>query len=360
MPISIILVFIIAISVSMGLTAGVIPLAYKFKLLDDPKVRYHPAHTHKNIIPRAGGISILIGILFPMTILMPLPKAILGIFIGAIILIIVGIWDDKKDRSPYIRLVTNCLAAGVAIGFGVGIPYVTNPFGGIIHLDLWRISFDFLGKHSILILADLLALIWIVWTTNIVGWSGGVDGQLPGITSIAAGVIGLLSLRYATADPNQVYVTYLSFATAGAFLGFLPWNFYPQKIMPGYGGKTLAGFMLAVLSILSFSKLGAALLVLAVPMVDAVFIFFRRISKGGSPTKASSGHLHHRLLSLGWGRRRIAVFYWLVTAITGVIALTTNSKQKVFAMLLILVLVSMFLVWINFLRKLPEKPVEEF
>lgn len=300
------------------------------------------------------------GIFIPMMFLLPLPKSFVGIFIGALILVIVGLWDDKKDRSPYIRFLMNCLAAAIAIGFGVGIPYITNPFGGIIHLDLFRYNFDFLGNHSILLLADLFALVWIVWTTNIVGWSGGVDGQLPGIVTIAASVIGILSLRFIGEDPRQLYVSYVSFATAGAYLGFLPWNFYPQKIMPGYGGKTLAGFMLAILSILSFSKLGTGLLVLAIPMIDALFIFVRRIYLRLSPMKATSGHLHHHLLSLGWGRRRIAVFYWIISAAAGLIALLTNSKQKVFAIILVLVVVAMFIFWINFLQKLTKKPEEEY
>ncbi len=128
---------------------------------------------------------------------------------------------------------------------------------------------------------------------------------------------------------------------------------------PPPGGKTLAGFMLAVLSILSFSKLGAALLVLVVPMVDALFILGKRILLGKSPVQATTGHLHHHLLSLGWGRRRIAIFYWFISGLAGIIALLTNSKQKVFAVLFILVAVFMFLVWINFLKKLPKKSVSE-
>ena len=357
---AIILIFVLSTILTLGLTPGVITIAKKFGLVDNPSVRPHPAHTHTNIIPRAGGLSIFLGIFFPMFFLFPLPKYFFGIFIGAVILILIGLWDDKRDRSPYIRFITNCLAAGLAIGFGVGIPYLTNPFGGIIHLDSLRLNFDFLGPHSILVYADLFALLWIVWTTNIVGWSGGVDGQLPGIVSIASLVIGFLSLRYATIDPNQLHVTYLSFATAGAFLGFIPWNFYPQKIMPGYGGKTLAGFMLATLSILSFSKLGAALLVLAIPMIDAIFILFKRLFLKKSPVKATTGHLHHHLLSLGWGRRRIAVFYWTISALAGIVALSTHSKQKLFAALSILILTTMFIIWINFWRGLPRKTEEDF
>lgn len=356
------LIFIILFSagISLAITPVIITLAKIFKLVDNPEKRPHPAHTHKKIIPRAGGLSLFFGIFVPMMFFLPLPKSFTGIFIGAIILIAVGLWDDRKDRSPYIRFITNCIAAAVAIGFGVGIPYLTNPFGGVIHLDLVRFNFDIFGNHSILFWADLFALVWIVWTTNIVGWSGGVDGQLPGIVTIAAFVIGLLSLRFVNDDPRQLYVAYLSFATAGAYLGFLPWNFYPQKIMPGYGGKTLAGFMLAILSILSFSKLGTGLLVLAIPMIDACFIFVRRICQKQSPMKATSGHLHHHLLSMGWGRRRISIFYWIISAITGIIALTTNSKQKAFAVILVLVVVAMFILWINYWLKLSQKPDEEF
>lgn len=354
-----IFIFIFSAAITLVITPAVIILAKRFGLVDDPKVRPHPAHTHKNIIPRAGGLAIFLGIFIPLFIFFPLSKSVIGVFLGALILILVGLWDDKRDRSPYIRFITNCLSAVIAIGFGIGIPFITNPFGGIIHLDLWRVTFEFLGNHSILVFADLFALIWIVWTTNIVGWSGGVDGQLPGIVSIASIIIGLLSLRFAISDPSQFSATYLSFATAGAFLGFIPWNFFPQKIMPGYGGKTLAGFMLAVLSILSFSKLGAALLVLAIPMVDASFVLLQRIYKGRSPMKATSGHLHHHLLSLGWGRRRIAVFYWIISALAGILALSTNSKQKVFALILVLVLVYMFILWINFWRKFPKRITEE-
>lgn len=357
----IVLITVLSATITFSLTPATIFWAKKINLIDNPKIRLHPAHTHKGSIPRGGGVPIFLGIFLSLLILFPLTKAVIGILAGAVIVVLVGLWDDRKDRSPYIRFLTNCLAAICVIGFGVGIPYITNPFDGVIRFDSWRIIFDFLGKHSILVWSDLFALLWIVWTMNIVGWSGGVDGQLPGFVSIAAFVIGLLSLRFAATDPTQLQVSFLSFATCGAFLGFLPWNFYPQKIMPGYGGKTLAGFMLAVLSILSFSKLGTALLVLAVPMTDALFMFTKRILSGKSPLLATSGHLHHLLLSLGWGKRRIAIFYWLISLLAGIPALTFNFRQKAFAGMLLIVLVLGFILWINFLKELPkEKESEQF
>ncbi len=323
------------------ITPYVIKIALRFQLVDNPKIRPHPAHTHQGIIPRAGGLAIFIGIFWPLVLLYPQMKQIIGIFIASVILIAVGLWDDRKDRSPYLRFFTNCLAAVIVVSSGVTIPYITNPFGGILPLSPGA--------------GNLLAFIWIIWTTNIIGWSGGVDGQLPGFVSIAAVIIGLLSLRFALLDPQQLPVLVLSFLTAGAFLGFLPWNYYPQKIMPGYGGKTLAGFLLAILSIMAFSKLGTALLVLAMPMTDAVFMLFKRIVSHKSPVRATREHLHHHLLRLGWGKRKIAVFYWLITAAFGIFALMLNSKQKVFVTILVMVIIVGFIFWVNLIRKLPDE-----
>src|SRR3989338_5999897 len=97
----------------------------------------------------------------------------------------------------------------------------------------------------------------------------GFQWQLPGFVTIAAFVIGILSFNYSAHDVSQITVATLALITAGAYAGFLPWNFYPQKIMPGYSGKSLAGLLLATISILSGAKLGTALLVLSIPMTDA-------------------------------------------------------------------------------------------
>ena len=346
---SIVSAFSLSLISSYLFTPCVIKFAKRYKLVDNPKMRYHPAHTHKGIIPRAGGLALLSGILIASFIMLPMNRLFISIIISSTLLVIIGLLDDKKDINPYIRLGTNSIAALIVIIAGAGVPYVTNPFtGGIISLSSHALTIPFFGEHSILLLADCVAFLWIMWTMSIVGWSSGVDGQMPGFVSIAALVLGLLSLRFSIADPSQLPVTLLAFIVAGAFAGFIPWNFYPQKIMPGYGGKTVAGFLLALLGILSYAKLGTALLVLGVPMIDAVYTLLRRFLKGSSPVLADRGHLHHKLLELGWGRRRIALFYWGVSAILGIIALSVKSQQKMFALLLFSVIIGGFLLWVNF------------
>jgi UDP-GlcNAc:undecaprenyl-phosphate/decaprenyl-phosphate GlcNAc-1-phosphate transferase len=351
-----IILFLFAGILTFAVTPIIIKLAKRLNLIDDPHKRYHPANTHTGIIPRAGGLALFIGILIPLIIILGITKISVGIIIASLILVTVGLLDDRKDVSPYIRLGTNTISALIVVGAGVGIPYITNPIqGGVIALDTWRITFNFIGTHSVLVWADIFALIWILWTINIIGWSAGVEGQMPGFVSISAAVLGILSLRFSS---YQSTVTVLAFIVSGAFAGFVPWNFFPQKIMPGYGGKTLAGLLLAILGILSYGKVGTALLVLGIPTIDALYTLFRRIRMGKSPVLADRGHLHHRLLDLGWGKRRVAFFYWAVSALLGIIALSVTSQQKLFILLLLGVGFGGFILWVKFFT-LFSKPQDQ-
>lgn len=310
----------------------------KFGLIDDPKTHKHPALQHTKPIPRGGGIPLFIGTWTAGFFFLPINKLTIGLFIASLIALVVGTIDDKYDISRYFRLLMNFICAAIVVGSGVGVAYITNPFGGVIHLDTIRWSFTFLGFHSVIILADLLAMLWIAWVMNMLNWSKGVDGQMPGVVSISAFVIGLLSLRFSFTDPFTVIGANLSFAVSGAAIGFLIYNFYPAKIFPGYGATSIY-LILAALSILSTSKLATAVLVMGVPMVDALFTFIRRLASGKSPFWMDNKHLHHLLLQLGYGHRTIALFYWIISAILGAVALTLSSTGKVFAIIMLGVLV---------------------
>src|SRR3990172_9371574 len=241
----------------------------------------------------------------------------------------------------------NILISATVVGFGLGIPYISNPFGGVIRLDQWKLSFDLFGNHSVLVLADILAIIWLTWIMNMVNWSKGVDGQLPGFVAITAFFLGLLSQRFTAHDISAQTVTLLSFIVAGAFLGFLPFNFFPQKIMPGYGGGSLAGFLLGILSILSFGKIGTAVLIMSVPLIDAVYTIIRRIARKKSIFKADWGHFHHRLLEIGWGKRRVAIFYWLISLILGISSLFLKGVEKLIAFITTGIILLVFMLIID-------------
>lgn len=327
-------------------TPLVIRLARPLGIIDNPKKRRHPASLHKQPTPRGGGLPIFLAIILASLIFLPFDQRLAGILIGAGIVVLVGLWDDRKDLNPYLRLVSQFLASGVVVGSGVGIAFVSNPLGGIIDLSQPRIAWEFLGEtKSLWILSAVFGLLWIVFLMNAVSWSSGVDGQLSGFVAISALAIAILSLQF-SADITQWPVTILAVITFGAFLGFWPWHIYPQKIMPGFGGATLAGFMLAVLSILTTTKVGTLLVVLAIPTIDAAYSILRRVSLGKSPVWPDRGHLHHRLLDAGWSKRRVASFYWLATAILGILALNLNTQAKFYTMIGVALLIGGVLIWL--------------
>lgn len=337
-------------------TPLVISIYKKLGWLDDPKKSKHPKVVHKYPVPRGGGIPIYMAVLLTSLLLLPLDKHLIGILLGGFLILIIGVLDDRFDLNPYLRLVVGFLAASCVIGAGIGIAFITNPFGGVIRLDQPQIPIYLFGKmRTIWVWADLFAFLWIVWCMNFVNWSKGIDGQLPGIVVVAGLTIGIFSLRF-SADITQWPVIILALITAGAYLGFLPWNFYPQKIMPGYAGGALAGYLLAVLTILSTTKVGTGVIVLAVPMIDAIYIIVRRLKAGRSPVWGDRGHLHHKLMALGWGKRRIAVFYWLISGFFGFLALTLKSQAKFYTIILLALIFGGILLWVNYFIILSSQP----
>lgn len=315
--------------------------------LEDPSQQTHVKTTHQEAVPRGGGWVIFGSVALMSLLFLEWDKYLVGIMAGAVVLTVVGFWDDIWDLHPVVRLLAGLTAGLLVVGVGIGIAYITNPFGpGVWHLNQPQLVVDFLGKtRTIWVLADIFALVFILWNMNIVNWSKGVDGQLPGFVSIALIFVGLLSYRFID-DPTQFNTAHLAFIVAGAYAGFTPWNFYPQKIMPGYGAGSLAGYFLAVLAILSGAKVATTVMVLGIPTADAVFTIARRLRAGKSPLWGDRGHLHHKLMDvLGWGRRRIALFYWFTTLLLGWLSLQLNTRGKLITMALVSAGVFTFLVW---------------
>ena len=352
--------FLASFFASVVLTPIVAAWAKRTGLVDDPKKHKHPAVIHKRVVPRAGGAALFLSVVIASVLFVPLTLKVFGILLGGLVLVVVGLFDDKRDLEKTVKLAAQVLAALIAVGAGVGIAFITNPLsiipGGaaeVIRLDTLRLAFNFLGEHSILIWADLFAIAWIVWVVNMVNFSSGVDGQMPGVVLVALLVLLLSSLRFVESDPSQLVVTRLAAVGMGATFGFLIFNFYPAKIFPGDSGSYFLGYWVALLAILSGAKVGTAILVMAIPLLDGVFTIVRRMTAGESPFLGDRKHLHHRLLELGWGQRRIALFYGAFCAILGAAALSLNAYGKLFAGVFIAIVILGGLLWLN--MNLPQK-----
>lgn len=333
--------------ISFLVTPLVIKFADKLGIVDDPKKNSHPKVIHTTPTPRGGGLPIFLALLITTLLFLPIDKHVIGILIGALILVVMGVLDDRYNLNPYLRLGIGFLAAAAPIAGGIGIAFITNPLGGTINLSSPQITFSLFGTHTIWLFADLFAIFWITFLMNMINMGAkGVDGQLSGVTVIAALIIAILSLKF-SADITQWPVIILAAITAGAYLGFLPWHIFPQKIMPGYGGSTLAGYLLAVLSILATAKVGVLLVVLGIPLIDTGYVIINRIKNGKSPVWGDRNHLHHRLLDAGFSKGQVALFYWIITAALGVIALNLNTRTKIYTMVGVAVAIGGLILWLT-------------
>ena len=185
---------------------------------------------------------------------------------------------------------------------------------------------------------------------NMLNWSKGVDGQMPGIVAISAIVIGILSLRFSPLDATNTMVATLSFIIAGASLGFLIFNFYPAKIFPGYGATAIYLF-LAVVSILSGAKLATAILVMGVPLTDGVITIFRRILSGKSPFWHDKKHLHHLLIIFRFWTKKNCVVLLDNFCYIGHIISSFNQQGKIFAIIMLIIIAGGAILFLHFLIK---------
>ncbi|PIR42792.1 hypothetical protein CO058_03460 [candidate division WWE3 bacterium CG_4_9_14_0_2_um_filter_35_11] len=335
------------------ITPLVIKFAKKYNFMDDPFRHKHPGMLLKKPVPRAGGFAFLLGILIPGIFLLPIitSQKIIGIIIGSIICVVVGLVDDKKDVSPYKRLLIQALSISIAVLSGIILIYISNPFGEAIKLDSYKYVINFAGEHKIYYFGALAAALWIGWTMNFMSWANGTDGVYAGLVTISAFVISILMLQTLDEDPGVGIFIKLAALTSGAGLGMAIFTWPPQKLLWGFGA-TSAGLIIAALSILGSTKVATTLIVLMIPFLDGLFAIVRRLRRKQLPFWGDREHLHHKLLEgLGWSKQKVAVFYWSTTILLGAIGILTSGQIRALSLATIATLIIAGIASINFIKK---------
>lgn len=325
------LAFVIAAGVALLITPGVILLAAKTGAMDAPDAR----KVHKKPIPRIGGIGIyaafmvaMLSVLSFVDVTAEVKTEIIGLMVGGSLIVLVGVIDDYKNLPAKVKLVGQIIAAAVlVIVFDVRIDFITDPFGDYIYTE-W--------------LAVPLTIFWIVGLTNTVNLIDGLDGLAAGVATIAAVTIMMVALQQ-----SIMLVAVLTAALAGAAFGFLYYNFNPARIFMGDSGSMFLGFMLAGISVIGAVKSAATIalivpiLALGLPILDTTFAIVRRY-RGGVPIfKPDKGHLHHRLLDLGFTQRQAVLLMYVISALLGLsaVALTEVSNQLAIIIVCVVVVV---------------------
>lgn len=334
--------------VAFVLTVAFVRLALQFfpkwGLMDRPHLYGH----RRPPIPYSGGLVIFLVFVIGALMFLDWDKHVAGLLVASFMIVAVSFLDDRYRLPPLLRLGVQCLAGLVVIASGIGITTVTNPLGGLLHLDAWQIPFS-IGEttYHFNVLADLFTLIWIVLLMNTVNWLDGLPGQVSGISALAFGILFVLSIRPNFHYIDQTQVAVLAVLLAASSLAFWWFDFYPPKILMGDSGSMFLGFMLAILAIFSGGKIATTLLVMGFPILDALWVIGRRLWRGQSPFKGDLSHFHHRLLKMGLNERQTIFTIYGLCGLFGGVALGLGSSQKLLAigvMLLVMVCLAFIVV----------------
>lgn len=349
--------FILAFIISVVVTPLVVKLAQRIKLLDIPRGR----HQHKAPTPLLGGLAIFVAFFVVAAICAEQLTATnlnlthwLGVFLGAMILMIGGYLDDKYQLGPRYQIIFPLLAVLAVVMGGIGIEKVTNPLGGFLQLDTWKIPlFAFAGEmRYFVVIADSFTVLWLlgmIYTTKLLD---GVDGLVTGIASIASIIIFIFtqSVRYFQPD-----VSLAAIILAGACLGFLLYNWNPAKIFLGESGSMLLGFLLGVLSIISGGKIAIALLIMGLPILDVIWTIIRRLAAKKNPfASPDRQHLHFLLLDSGLGVKKTVLFFYAFAAVFGLSALFLQSRGKLIALAVLGLVMVLMIAIFYYLDKKPK------
>lgn len=277
--------FLIAI-MSMAIAMVVIPimmrLAPALGMIDSPDGR----KVHSTAIPRSGGVGIVIGILVPLFFWLDINEFTTSFVIGCLVLLVFGAWDDARNIRPLYKFIGQFIAAILVVYYG----------------DLYVHHFPFLDIDELpTYIGKPFTVFAIVGMINALNLSDGLDGLAGGEALISLVAIGYLSFQYSGEIALIVTV-----ATVGGIFGFLRFNSHPARIFMGDTGSQTLGYILAVLAVVLTQNVNpvvspvVALLLLGLPIIDSVVVFYLRARRGDSLVVAAKDHLHHRLLSLGF------------------------------------------------------------
>lgn len=321
--------YVLILLSAMVLAFSVTPLAQRtarrIGMVDQPSARKQ----HTVPTPLLGGAAIYLAVIVALILLGDrfYVNQVAGIFLGATLVSFMGLWDDRRGLSPWVKLAIQFVAAGILALTDVRISLFPWP-----------------------VLNVAATLLWVVGITNAMNLLDNMDGLSGGIAAIAA----LFFLLFA-AMSRQYLVGALAAALVGACVGFLFYNVNPARIFMGDTGSLFLGFTLAAVGIkLRFPDNSAfvtwmvPVFVLAVPIFDTSLVIISRLRRGLNPlTTPGKDHLSHRLARLTGSPREAVLICYLIGFIAGVLAtfITQASVIEGYAVGAAALLVGLYGIW---------------
>lgn len=295
------------------------PLMRKIALATDVVDKPNTAHkSHKQPVPYLGGVAIIIGIT-----LVAYSTSLVSNFTSntfwlatsvlapALVLGLIGLWDDMKNLPPLPRFVAQTIAGLFTAFILIATDNVGNPTGSQL--------FD-----------SVITIIWVVGICNSINFFDNLDGGAAGTVAVSSTALAFLAL-----NGDQYLIAALATVTAGATMGFLIWNKSPARIYMGDAGALFLGVLLATLTLRlnpdSETQIGSyftPIFLLAVPILDTSVAVISRLKRNISPFQGGQDHLSHRLIRAGLSRRQAAVSLWSLSGLFGLVSILISRSNE--------------------------------
>lgn len=322
--------FFTAYILSLVLTPCFRAIAKHFNIYDKPSTA---VKTHKVSTPYLGGLAIWSGwviSLMLIRLITSFPTGTLNnlrsVIIGSFMLLLLGLCDDIKKGGLGFKfkfLIQIIACAIVVIGFDIRINFIEN-----------------------YILSVIISMFWIIGLSNAFNLIDIMDGLSCGIAAIASFFFFIIAL-----PSEMIYVNFCAVALFAACLGFIPFNLSKsKKIFMGDTGSLSIGFILATIAMgTSYTKINpvgvfAPLLILSVPIYETIFVSIIRMLKGKNPFLGSKDHFPLRLEKMGYSRKQILIFVYILCFILGIFSYTIvnindNISYLIFSLVILLLVI---------------------
>jgi UDP-GlcNAc:undecaprenyl-phosphate GlcNAc-1-phosphate transferase len=342
----------IAFAAAFGVAAAATPLVARLALalgaVDRPNER---KVSRRSGMPLLGGLGVALGFFAGIGAVLAfteppdgLAGSVDGWVLGALLVLAVGVVDDRIGLSAWPKLAVQLAAAALAIANGSELDHLTSPLTGeVFHFPQW--------------LTWVATTAWIVIVTNSINLIDGLDGLAAGVSAIIAATLAVVA-----GQTEHVAAVVAGAALVGGLLGFLPYNFAPARIFVGDTGALFVGYTLSILALEGYQRATlltfvVPLLAFAVPLLDTGLSILRRLRRGRSPLVADRQHIHHRLLNEYKGSHRPAVLS--LYGLTGCFCLIAVSFTRILGVASIAFLAIVVLLTLRILRNLGFATVDE-
>lgn len=321
-----------AILLAYTLTPIVRVLAFKLGAIDIPRDN---RRMHKKPIPRIGGLAIFFSFFITSLLFCNIDHQLMTVLGGSMLMVLLGVLDDIYALNPWLKLIWQLGVATATVLCGIKIDQI-NIGGSYVELGIWSIP---------------ITVLWIVGLTNAINIIDGLDGLSCGVSTISSFSIFFVIIIQG-GDYTSALITLI---LIGSCLGFLPFNKNPAKIFMGDTGALFLGYTLSVISVEGMFKAHALislivpLIIFALPLADTAFAIIRRLLAGKSPFSADRGHLHHKLVDMGFTQKESVKILYSICGILGLVAVFMCDKMFTVGTLLKSVIVALIALSIFFM-----------